>query len=153
MEAAYDAGCEIGNHSYSHANLATLSKKKIKKQVNRTDKLIKKYTGEPSRLLRPPYGATNKKLSSTIKKPQILWSIDTLDWKTRSKKQTVKTVMKQARDGDVILIHDIHPQSVEAAIKLIPKLQKKGYQFVTVSELAKYKKVKLKNGRRYGRIK
>ena len=152
MEAAYDAGNEIGNHSYSHVNLGTSSRKRIKSQVNRTDKLIKKYTGSAARLLRPPYGAVSSTLSNTVKKPEILWSIDTLDWKTRSKSSTIKAVMNHVRDGDVILIHDIHEPSVAAAKALIPMLKKKGYQLVTVSEMAKYKKVSLKNGARYGRI-
>ena len=124
----------------------------MKKNVAKTDNLIKKYTGQESRLLRPPYGATSGKVSEAIKKPQILWSIDTRDWETRSEKATIKAVMKNVRDGDVILIHDIHKPSVAAAKKLIPKLQKKGYQLVTVSELAKYKDKKLKKGKKYGRI-
>ena len=152
MTKAYDAGCEIGNHSYGHEYLTDISFKKAKSSIKKTDKLIEKYTGYESRLLRPPYGATSGKVAKAVKKPQILWSIDTLDWKTRSKKATISAVMNNVKDGDVILIHDIHKPSVEAAKELIPKLQKKGYQLVTVSELAKYKGKKLKNGKVYGRI-
>ena len=81
--------------------------------------------------------------------PLILWNIDTLDWKTRNAKTTVDMVMNNVKDGDIILMHDIHTESVDAAIELIPKLLEKGYQLVTVSELAAYKNVTLKNGAKY----
>ena len=58
-------------------------------------------------------------------------------------------VMENAKDGDIILMHDIHTESVDAAIELIPKLLEKGYQLVTVSELAAYKNVTLENGEKY----
>lgn len=79
----------------------------------------------------------------------ILWNIDTLDWKTRNARTTVDMVMKNVDDGDIILMHDIHTESVDAAIELIPKLLEKGYQLVTVSELAAYKNVTLENGEKY----
>ena len=101
-------------------------------------------------LLRPPYGSINQTVRDAVGKPMILWSIDTLDWKTLNSQSTIDTVMKNVKDGDIILMHDIHSPTVEAAIKLIPKLQKKGYQLVTVSELAYFKGKQLKNGWSYG---
>lgn len=81
--------------------------------------------------------------------PMIYWSIDTLDWKTKSKTKTVKAVMKNVQDGDIILMHDTHSWSVDAAIEIIPKLIKKGYQLVTVSEMAEARGVELENGKTY----
>ena len=81
--------------------------------------------------------------------PLILWNIDTLDWKTRNAKATVDMVMNNVKDGDIILMHDIHTETVDAAIELIPKLLEEGYQLVTVSELAAYKNVPLENGQKY----
>ena len=69
----------------------------------------------------------------------ILWSIDTLDWKTRNAQSSIDTVMNDVQDGDVILMHDIHTESIDAALVLIPKLEEAGYQLVTVSEMAKAK--------------
>ena len=79
----------------------------------------------------------------------ILWSIDTLDWKTRNAQASVDCVMNTAGDGDVVLMHDIHTTSVDAAIELIPKLIEKGYQLVTVSEMAAARGVTLENGKKY----
>lgn len=79
----------------------------------------------------------------------ILWSIDTLDWKTRNAQSSIDTVMNDVQDGDVILMHDIHTESIDAALVLIPKLEEAGYQLVTVSEMAKAKGVALQNGEKY----
>lgn len=144
-----EIGCELGNHSYDHPNLANLSAGGVKKQIGDTNSKIKKIVGEEATVMRPPYGAISATLRENAGMPLILWNIDTLDWKTRNAKTTVDMVMKNVDDGDIILMHDIHTESVDAAIELIPKLLEKGYQLVTVSELAAYKNVTLENGEKY----
>jgi len=84
--------------------------------------------------------------------PLILWDVDTLDWKTRNVQSTVTSVMTDAKDGSIVLMHDIHLPTVEAVERIIPMLKQKGYQLVTVSELAKYKKEKLADGAAYRAI-
>ena len=81
--------------------------------------------------------------------PLILWNIDTLDWKTRNTQSTIDAVMGQVKDGDIILMHDIHTETIDAALQLIPKLQEAGFQLVTVSELASLKGITLQNGEKY----
>ena len=144
-----EIGCELGNHSYDHPNLANLSADGVKKQIGDTNSKIKKIVGEEATVMRPPYGAISATLRENAGMPLILWNIDTLDWKTRNARITVDMVMKNVDDGDIILMHDIHTESVDAAIELIPKLLEKGYQLVTVSELAAYKNVTLENGEKY----
>ena len=144
-----EIGCELGNHSYDHPYLANLSADGVKKQIGDTNSKIKKIVGEEATVMRPPYGAISATLRENAGMPLILWNIDTLDWKTRNAKTTVDMVMKNVDDGDIILMHDIHTESVDAAIELIPKLLEKGYQLVTVSELAAYKNVTLENGEKY----
>ena len=149
LKAASRAGCEIGNHSWDHADLSSRSPSQIRSQISRTNKQIKAITGKKPVLMRPPYGSVNSRVRKNVKMPLIYWSVDTLDWKTRSKSATVSSVMKHAKDGQIILMHDIHTPTRAAALTLIPKLVKKGYQLVTVSELAKYKGKKLKKGTVY----
>ena len=88
----------------------------------------------------------------TVKKnvglPMIFWSVDTLDWKTKNVESTVNSILN-AKDGDIILLHDIHKTSVDAAIEALPKLIEKGFQIVTVSELAEAKGQKLELGVKY----
>lgn len=146
---AYKAGCEIGSHSYNHSNLAKLSATDVKKEMSDTDKLIKKITGSKATLMRPPYGSIGDVTKKNVGKPMILWSIDTLDWKTRDTKKTIDAVMKNVKDGDIVLMHDIHEPTKDAALQIIPKLKKQGYQLVTVSELAKYRGYNLEKGVSY----
>ena len=142
-------GCEIANHSYDHTILTRLSAQQVKKQMKDTDEKIKKITGSSTTLMRCPGGGVNKTVQNAVGKPVILWSIDTLDWKTRNTDKTISAVMNHVKDGDIVLMHDIHEPTKRAALYLIPQLKKEGYQLVTVSELAKYRGYKLKKGNIY----
>lgn len=144
-----EIGCELGSHSYDHTSLVSLDGKGVKKQMTDTNKNVKKAVGSGVTVMRPPYGAISDTVRENVGYPMILWNIDTLDWKTRNAKKTINTVMKNVGDGDIILLHDIHTESVDAALKLIPKLQEAGYQLVTVSEMAKAKGETLEDGGKY----
>lgn len=147
-----EIGCELGNHTYNHKDLAKLSIDEMKKQIQDTNQAVKDATGQNVTVMRPPYGSVNEKVEENVGLPMILWSIDTLDWKTRDAKKTVDNVMENVQDGDVILMHDIHAETIEAAKELILKLQEKGYQLVTVSEMAQARGIALGTGKRYGRF-
>lgn len=153
IKKASKLGCEIGSHSYSHANLGTASTSTIKKELNNTEEKVKDVLGFYTPLMRPPYGSIGDKLRKQVGKPMILWSIDTLDWKTRNASSTESKIMSTIKDGDIVLMHDLYSQSRDAANKVIPKLIKKGYQLVTVSEMAWYKGLKLKEGKAYTDVK
>ena len=149
IKRMHKIGCEVGNHSYDHEDLSKLKKVGLKKQLNATNQMVQSITGQGVALMRPPYGAISTTMKKQLKQPMILWNIDTLDWKTRNAKKTMKAVMKDVKDGDIILMHDIHSETIDAAVKLIPKLQEKGYQLVTVSEMAAAKGIQLEAGERY----
>lgn len=142
-------GCEVGNHSYDHDDLSKLKKKGLQKQLKKTNDLVKDITGHGVNLLRPPYGAISDIMKDQLEMPMILWNIDTLDWKTRDAKKTIDSVMEDVKDGDIILLHDIHSETIDAAMKLIPLLQEEGYQLVTVSEMAAAKGIALEGGEKY----
>lgn len=142
-------GMEIGSHTYSHQNLKTLSKKKIKSEIFKTRDAVKKVTGNAPTLLRPPYGNYNSTVSKNAGVPMIYWSVDTEDWKHRNANYISKYIVSHAGDGEIILLHDIHPTSVNGFIKALPKLRKKGYELVTVSELYAIKGKALKKGVMY----
>ena len=142
-------GCEIGNHSYDHASLGNASASKIRSEISKTDARIKAVTGKKPTLLRPPYGNRGSSLKQNAGKPMILWSIDTRDWESRNADKVCRIVMNQVSDGDIILMHDAYSSSRDAAKRIIPALKRKGYQLVTISELAQYKKVTLTAGNSY----
>ena len=122
-----ELGCDMGNHTMDHQSLLTLSSKKIKWEVEGVNDLIKKHVGHGTKFVRPPYGAgiRDKKVSKYVNAPMVCWSVDTLDWKTKSKKETIRSVMNDAHDGDIVLMHDIHGWTVDAVKKIVPKLLKK----------------------------
>ena len=152
LKKAYDIGCEIGNHSYNHPQLTNLSSSDIKSQISKTDKLIKKRIGTNAAIMRPPYGSVDTTVRKAVGKPLILWSVDTLDWQTLNVEATINSVLSSAEDGDIILMHDIHSTTVDAAVRLIPILLKRGFQLVTVSELARFRGIKLKKGSSYYKL-
>lgn len=145
-----EAGCEIGSHSWDHPQLNKIQWSKVKSQIRRTDEIVKKLTdGYKINLLRPPYGAVSNTMRKKLKKPMILWSLDTLDWKTRNAKKVFRKVKKEVKDGDIILMHDIHAETAEAIKEVVPWLQQQGYDILTVSELAARNEKKLSNGHAY----
>ena len=149
-QRAEKIGCEVESHTYAHSNLATLSVSQLQADMAKAEKVYKQTLGHSPKLVRPPYGSINARVRSTIKYPLINWDIDTLDWKSRNKNSIMKEIRKfKSYDGRVILMHGIYTSTLDAVKILAPELQKKGYQFVTVSEMAKYKGVKLKAGKLY----
>lgn len=144
-----ELGNELANHSFNHPQLTKLSVPDIQAQINDTNQLVINACGSPTTLVRPPYGAVNDTVKATIPYPLIMWNVDTLDWKTRNVQANVDAVMGTAADGNIVLLHDIHDASVDAAKIFIPKLIEQGYQLVTVSEMATAKGVDLVNGERY----
>lgn len=146
-------GCELGNHSYSHPALTTLSYSRRRSQVTKTNNNIYKACGKYPTVFRLPYGDghNNSAVLSSLGLPSIYWSIDTRDWaNTGNPQHTINAVLNNVKNGDIVLMHDIHRSTVQAAETIIPALKKRGFQMVTVSQLAKYKgKTTLRSGKTY----
>lgn len=140
----YENGNEIGNHSYNHRWLTKLSTDEQKEQINKTQEIIKKYTGYTPIYMRPTYGSINKKLRENINLEVVLWSVDTRDWKYKNIDTIVNNALTNVKDGSIILMHDTHERTSEAVKKLVPKLIEKGYQLVTISELKEVKEIRNK---------
>jgi peptidoglycan/xylan/chitin deacetylase (PgdA/CDA1 family) len=136
VKEAYKNGNQIGSHTWDHKDLRTLSNKEIKQEINSTSDIIQKTIGVKPNVLRPPYGSFNKEVQKANNGQAIvLWSIDSLDWKTRNADSIYRDTMSQVTDGGIILMHDIYGTSVEGAKRVIPELKKKGFTFVTIDEL------------------
>lgn len=141
-----DIGCEIGSHSWDHANLYDLDMDGVAKQFADTDAALEQACGQKASVARAPYGNWSDDIISTVGKPFFTWSLDSLDWSYLDVNKDYDAVMNgDLTDGSIILMHDIHEPSVQAAIKMIPELTAKGYKLMTVSELAAAKGVTLQN--------
>lgn len=139
-----DIGCEIGSHSWDHPNLYDLSMDSVAKQFSDTDAALEKACGQKASVARAPYGNWSDDIISTVGKPFFTWSLDSMDWSYLDVNKDYDAVMNgDLTDGSIILMHDIHEPSVQAAIKMIPELVQKGYKLMTVSELAAAKGVTL----------
>lgn len=139
-----DIGCEIGSHSWDHLNLYDLSMDSVAKQFSDTDAALEKACGQKASVARAPYGNWSDDIISTVGKPFFTWSLDSMDWSYLDVNKDYDAVMNgDLTDGSIILMHDIHEPSVQAAIKMIPELVQKGYKLMTVSELAAAKGVTL----------
>lgn len=137
VKRAYDLGCEINNHSRSHSNMTELSAEDIQAEYRYVDDKVFEITGEHTKFFRPPYIAVHQVMFDNIDVPFIA-GISASDWDDRmTAEKRARTILKQAKDGDIILLHDMEGNSatVEALDTIIPELQAQGYKFVTVSEL------------------
>lgn len=152
VRSVKDFGMEIGNHSYSHPDLATLKPDEIKWQMDACSNSIYNAIGEYPSLCRPPYGSIGKDVLPSVGMPSILWAIDTLDWKTRDAQKTVESILSSVKDGDIILMHDLYKETADAVEIVVPKLIEAGFQLVTVSELAHFRNKTLTSGMKYHRI-
>jgi peptidoglycan-N-acetylglucosamine deacetylase len=132
-------GHEIGNHSWSHPNLAKLSDEAVRSQLRRTDDLIVKTAEVKPKLMRPPYGELTKRqriwVNHDFNYKVILWDVDPLDWKRPGPSVVANRIIAGTRPGSIILSHDIHSPTIEAMPQVFDALLAKGFKFVTVSEL------------------
>lgn len=137
-----ELGCEVANHTYDHTLMTKVPPEELASQLARTNQVVSDACGISPVLMRPCGGARSEagmNIVGAISMPAVLWSIDTLDWKTRDAQTTIQTVLEQAKDGDIILMHDLYETTADASEVLIPELVNRGFQLVTVSELASYR--------------
>lgn len=136
---AASEGHEIGNHSWSHPNLAKMSDENVRRQLRQTDDVIKQATGKRPTLMRPPYGNLSARQKQWIHQEfgyrVVLWDVDPLDWKRPGPSVICNRIVKETRPGSIVLSHDIHPGTIEAMHDTLDQLEAKGFKFVTVSEL------------------
>lgn len=135
IERMYEEGHLIGNHTYSHADLASLSPEQAKAELDRADQIIEAITGEKPWIVRAPYGRLPDGMEEDAHRLYVKWTVDPLDWKVGDAGIVADSVTRQAGEGDIILLHDCYASSVEAALRIIDGMQEQGYEFVTVDEL------------------
>src|SRR5699024_10558867 len=131
-------GHELGNHTWNHKDLTALSEEEINQEIQLVNDRIEKITGQPPRLYRPPYGAKNDLVQEVVGLTEVLWTIDTEDWKSHDPDKILSVVKENVTDGSIILMHDIHETTVEATKLVLKFLQEADYDCVTISDLNSY---------------
>jgi peptidoglycan/xylan/chitin deacetylase (PgdA/CDA1 family) len=135
LQRAVSTHSEIANHSWSHPDFSRLSNDAIVSQVEQTNQAIFNATGSFPKLMRPPYAALDDRIRTQIGMPIALWSIDPMDWLYRDASTVYQKTIARASPGAVIILHDIHPTTVQAVPSIVDELQRQGYVLVTMSEL------------------
>ncbi|MCP2336574.1 polysaccharide deacetylase family protein [Actinomadura rupiterrae] len=129
-------GHQLGNHTWSHPELPSLSTDAVRSQVRRTQKAIYDASGGVTpTLFRPPYGATNARVGKAVGMPEIVWDVDSMDWRYPNVARNVRVGTREPKKGSIVLFHDIHKTTVDAIPRVLAGLQKRGFTFVTVGEL------------------
>ena len=147
-DALRRAGHALGVHGYSHDCFDAMTPAALREEIARTAALI----GDGPRLLRPPCGAWNGQVRSAAREAGmsiVLWSVDPEDWRCPDPEEIARRVCDGARDGSVILLHDLWPGTVDAAGRIIDRLRAEGYEFLTVPALAERAGISLEPGEAY----
>jgi peptidoglycan/xylan/chitin deacetylase (PgdA/CDA1 family) len=144
VKQIHDEGHLIGNHSFSHKNLAQISQEKLLDELGRTSAIIEKITGRKPEFLRPPYGAMNRNVIRTAAAEGmkiLLWTIDPKDWQHKNESSIVKSVERQfgMSSGDLrggaLLLHDIYPSTVRALEPILDRLATNEYMITSIDRL------------------
>ena len=134
-------GHEIENHTFNHFDLTTLTKEEIKEEIEATQTEVwRVLPGYTLQYIRPPYGYYDENVIDAFTMAPLLWDLDSGDWEEPNAEKIYTTVMNNISDGDIVIFHDDNPETVKALKNIIPDLQKKGFQLVTITQLTHYRK-------------
>lgn len=142
-------GHQIGIHSQNHKILTELHGDALYWEVDELRHTLTNLLGRTNFMVRPPYGILNTEVQQAVDAPVILWSVDPEDWSDRNTARQVEHIVGRAKDGDIILLHDIYPSSVDTALQVVDELMAKGVCFVTVEELFFLRNIEPENGKVY----
>ena len=150
LQEMLNAGCEIGNHSTTHTNLTELSSLEIKKEIEDTKDLIEKNAPAAKvSFVRAPFLAYNDTVFDSVEYPLIDAMLHESDY---NYKESLELILG-AEDGTIMMLHTWNKLSLQAMEEAIPQMEKKGFAFVTISELFKEKEVVPQNGTIYRQVK
>lgn len=144
-------GHEIGYHSWAHDMQPTLSSAQITSDFEKSNRILKEISGAEFTLWRTPGGSYNDRVTSCVPLPHILWSVDTKDWQSLNTYKVYQSIMRNAKDGSIILLHDLYSSSVNGAIMAMEEMMEGDFEFVTVTELLSRDGTPPENGKTYVR--
>lgn len=144
-------GHQIASHTYDHARLSELPPEGVREQIEKNRAALEEFTGLTDFKVRTPFGVRDSQTLENIDAPVILWSIDPAGGRQVPGDQMAKKVIAQAKDGDIILLHDTTQYNLDAVGAVLDALRAKGFDFVTVDELFRLRGISLQNGKIYKR--
>lgn len=142
VQRVAEEGHEIGNHSNTHPDLSKVDANRVQKEFETTNQRIYDVIGRYPTVFRPPYGSYNNNIitqATNLNLPIIMWSVDSLDWKTKNATSINHEILSTTTNGSIILMHDIHDATADALPSVLKNLKEQGYSFVTVSQLLEWR--------------
>lgn len=137
----YEAGHEIGNHTYTHSYISKIGKDALREEIRKTEEILQSITGEKPKVFRPPggfYDEASLKVLEEMGYRSVLWSLDTKDWCMPKSDTIASKIEETAVSGDIILFHDLNDKRLptpDALKRILPYLKENGYEFVTITEM------------------
>ena len=144
-------GFQIGNHTWSHEYISRVSPNELQSTILRTSDAIRDACGVTPTIMRPPGGAWSDDALDVLGKmglPAVFWSVDPRDWETRNAQSTIEHVLSHTENGSIVIMHDLYEQTADAAEVIVPELITRGFDLLTIDELAK-DRGGLRPGKRY----
>lgn len=141
VQRVAEEGHEIGNHTNTHPDLTKVDANRVQKEFETTNQRIYDVIGRYPTVFRPPYGSYNNNTitqATNLNLPIIMWSVDSLDWKTKNATSISHEILSTTTNGSIILMHDIHDATADALPSVLKNLKEQGYSFVTVSQLLEW---------------
>lgn len=138
VKSIAERGFEIGNHSANHPRMSELTAEQMRLELTQASEKIMELTGTTPTVFRPPFGAYNDTLVTTVNELSmhcVQWSIDSLDWKERGVEDLISRTTKKVKNGDILLFHNNSKFILEALPQILDSLKKQGFEIVSVSDL------------------
>lgn len=136
-----EKGHLLGNHSYSHSNFFSFfGKKKVIREIKKTNQLLLEATGAGCNLFRPPYGVTNPPIAQAVKACQmqtIGWNIRSFDTSTKDPGKVINRVISKIKPGAVVLLHDNRPNTTQILEAILLYIQENNYRCVPIPHAIK----------------
>ncbi|MGE7675059.1 polysaccharide deacetylase family protein [Lysinibacillus sp. NPDC094403] len=132
-----DSNHEIGNHSYSHKDMKTLSVDEIQMEITKTNEIINELLGVKPKYFTPPYGYFDSRIleiATRLEMVTVLWSLDTIDWKIDNPNEIIDIIVPNIKNGSIILMHPTE-SSLKALPYMIEKALDMNYKIVTINEM------------------
>ncbi len=128
-------GHQVGSHTWSHSNLGAVTVSEALSEIARTEAALTQLLGEGTYWLRPPWGFLSEQAAAAVGVPMLYWSLDTEDWRLRDEEAVYRAIVEHVQPGDVVLLHDPYPTTVQAVLRAVDALSQQGYRFVTAQQL------------------
>lgn len=142
-------GFELGNHTYSHSQLPTLTQQQLQQEIDATDALLQTVDGKARHLFRAPFGLLDERTRTYVQTPILNWSIDPRDWTNVDAEHIYQSIWQHRFNGAIVLLHDGYHNTVTALKRLLVDLKADGYQVLSVSALSKANRCPLRIGKEY----